>query len=385
MTALALRASLRVSEIASMAIRFLRRDFAKFVLLLAIQGPLLACTLSVLYAAAEAQDGSRATSLPLRSFRLCNTGPLAPYGADELNPADMSAKVTDPSWIVDASVLAVRISYPDGACGSDCRRKVADAFVSALNLWRQQCLRCGVGIFAFVIVDDIVYVEQNIARMFTDLLVPLEQRIVNSHQVLLGLTGDRPSGDGHVFGSYVRLERTDRSIADFCTRRFGESFRQLWPGRFKSAACNDSDPTASPPLATIKFVEAPPCGKAEFIACGKRDYGIEMDLENTAYVFRDDPTAVSVGEAPILLGAASAERVDIEAVFIHEIGHYLGLGHLQTKNLPARSPAVMLDTLDDDSCLSLAETMMLNSAASRGWRYRVEPCAGLRRRPVSKR
>lgn len=384
MTVLALRASIRVPEAARIAMRFARREFAKLVVL-AIQGPLLACMLSVLYAAAEAQDGSRATPLPLRNFRLCNTGPLAPYGVDELSPADMSAKVTDPSWIVDALVLAVRISYPDGACGSDCRRKVADAFVSALNLWRQQCLRCGVGMFAFVIIDDIVYIEQNIARMFTDLRLPLGQRIVNSHQALLGLTGDQPSGDGHVFGSYARLERTDPSIADFCTRRFGEPFQQLWPTRLRSAACNVSDQTAPPPLATIKFVEEPPCGRAEFIACGQRDSGIEMDLVSTAYVFRDDPTAVSVGEAPILLGSAFAERVDIEAVFIHEIGHYLGLGHLQTKNLPARSPAAMLDTLDDDSCLSLAETMMLNSAASRGWRYRVEPCAGLRRRSVSKR
>jgi hypothetical protein len=68
--------------------------------------------------------------------------------------------------------------------------------------------------FAFVVDDEFVYVEQNIAPRFADTKLSLVQRLLNSHEVLLGLTGTRPVGNGHVFGSYVRMRRDARALME---------------------------------------------------------------------------------------------------------------------------------------------------------------------------
>src|SRR5262249_14766583 len=128
---------------------------------------------------------------------------------------------------------------------------------------------------------------------------------------------------------------------------------------------------------TLAFSENSPCGK-EYLACGDPAKRIDVDLSNILYIVRTGSVI-----SPIL-GNPLSKSYDLHAVLLHETGHFLGLGHLQMKNQPATFPAVMLDTYRPDFCVSIAETMLLNSAAEANWKYRATTCKGLRRPPGTK-
>lgn len=317
--------------------------------------------------------------IPLRTYRWCPAYYLpGDSGRDEAAPPDLLQPLAKPTWIVDASVLKIKNEFPAGVCNLECRQQVSKVFVQSLNIWRHLCLKCKPGIFSVVVDDDDIYFDESVYTPLSDAKESLFNRLYKSYEASLNLRSEIPSNGDNVMGIYVRTRRHSGMMTDLCAHGLG-AFEAYWPGRLKAAACEGSNDNPVPTL-TLKYTFAAPCNEASFIACGKPGEGIELDLSSTAYGVRPDPRTWK-GSPPRLFGMASPtqEVIDLESVFIHEIGHFLGLGHLQIVNRPLKYPAAMLAEYNKDACISRAEINLLNNATEAGWQYIAKDCGGLKR------
>jgi len=311
--------------------------------------------------------------IPLRTDRWCPASPLRPYGKEELSPKDMKGQPSNPSWIVDLPVLSVRIEAPPRDCDGACSARIGLALAESVNLWRHLCLRCKTGFLAFVFVDGFLYVDEKVFPALFSGDGSLFERILRAERIMLGLDVV-PSSDGNAIDSYVRISRASAVGSGICSAELS-ALSSMWPGKLQNALCaRDSGGDASGFARLTVAFGANPCGK-DYLACGDPAKRIDFDIADTLY-------AVGTGAATsnVLGNPKSGPAVDLDAVMLHEMGHFLGLGHLQLKNQPAKFfPAVMLDAYRRDFCISVAETMMLNSMTEADWKYRATACSGLRR------
>lgn len=348
--------------------------FACALLSCVLDGPLFAAPAGVPDAAPSgAAVPADHLRIPLRTDRWCPASPLRPYGKQELAPKDMKGRPSNPSWIVDAPVLSVEIEAPPRACDDACTARIGLALADSVNLWRHLCLRCKPGFLAFVLVGGFVYVDEKIFPAVFSSDGTVFERILRAERIMLGLDAV-PSSDGNAIDSYVRISRATARGSDICSADL-PALSSMWPGKLQNALCGREAGGEAGRFVrlTVSFGDNP-CGK-DYLACGDPAKRIDFDIADTLY-------AVGTGaSASNLLGnPGSGPAVDLDAVMLHEMGHFLGLGHLQMKNQPAGFfPAAMLDAYRRDFCISIAETMMLNSMTEAGWKYRATACSGLRR------
>jgi hypothetical protein len=285
----------------------------------------------------------------------------------------MKGQPSKPSWIVDMPVLSVRIEAPQRDCDGSCLARIGLALAESVNLWRHLCLRCKPGFLAFVLVGDFIYVDE---KVFPALFSPdgtLFERILRAERIMLGLEVVA-SSDGNAIGSYVRISRDTAAASGICSTELS-ALSSMWPGRLQQALCARDATVEKGKYArlTVSFGDNP-CGK-KYLACGDPAKRIDFDISDTLYAVGTGASTVNVLGNP-----KAGPAVALDAVMLHEMGHFLGLGHLQMKNQPAKFfPAVMLDAYRGDFCISIAETMMLNSMTEAGWKYRATACEGLRR------
>lgn len=311
--------------------------------------------------------------IPLRTDRWCPASPLRLYGKEELAPKDMKGRPSNPSWIVDMPVLSVKIEAPAPECDGSCLARIGLTLAESVNLWRHLCLRCNPGFLAFVLVDDFVYVDEKVFPAFFSNDGTMFERIMRAQRIMLSLEAVA-SSDGNAIDSYVRVSRATAVASKICSANLS-AFSSMWPGKLQDALCapDPARETSTFARLTVSFGHNP-CGK-DYLACGDPAKRIDFDISDTLY-------AVSTGASTsnVLGNPQSGPAVDLNAVMLHEMGHFLGLGHLQMKNQPAGFfPAVMLDAYRPDFCISIAETMMMNSMTEAGWKYRATACSGLRR------
>jgi hypothetical protein len=231
---------------------------------------------------------------------------------------------------------------------------------------------------AFLVDERYVYIDENIYPILSDLQQSLFSRLLNAHRALLELDNAHPSGKENVVGSYIRVARSDPTISDICKHSLG-AFADLWPGGLQSAACSDHGSPVRPRSLSIVFSDAYACGDRDNIACTEPGFKIDINTSGSLFIAPD----LSGKETPVI-GNTKKDLRDILYVFIHELGHYLGLGHIDPRNMsPSNIYDIMLPVYRDagkqgPACISLAETMMLNSAVDADWPFAVKKCSGLR-------
>jgi hypothetical protein len=338
----------------------------------------------VLLPPTRAQRSCKSTDAVTISPRLdhwCPATPLAPYGEQELSPLDTNRKIIEPSWIVDAPVLAIAFDYPLGECNEQCRRLVSTTLAESLNSWRHLCLRCNPGLFAILVDDQYVYLEESMYGPLSDHERNLSSRLLDAHKALISLDNSRPAPNGRIIGSYVRVDRENPIVSDLCRTNLG-AFGSMWPGLLQSAACPSSNETdRRPPHLKVAFTRGIVCGTDADIACGTPGSRIDLTLSRASYVVRPATNSKKVPIVVHVIGDThSAQPYDLTSIFLHEIGHFLGIDHFNPAQRPARFPAALLSIYKDDFCLSPTEIMMMNSRADESWPYALRVQHGLHRR-----
>ncbi|RWO28627.1 MAG: hypothetical protein EOS10_24640 [Mesorhizobium sp.] len=310
--------------------------------------------------------------IPLLTDRWC-PGVFLPFGENEVDPSILDKPIENPASIADMPVIIVEITYPDGYCDEACQEKVTLALAQSVNLWRQSCLRCHRGLMAFTVVGETVFIDGQVWVAFTA-NTSLVEDVLAAHQTLLSLGDGSPTGTGHVMGSYVAAARSDPELTQFCQNDLS-GFKGFWPIPLAAAIC-DGSASLEPPTLGLAFVSHPPCGENAFFACGEPDRRIEMDVTNTRYELRSSP-GVGADRVFVLGNPTATMKVDLHAVFLHEVGHFLGLGHVTRTNLRDTFPAVMFHRPDNDLCMTMTDVLMLNSSADQSWAFRARVPEGL--------
>lgn len=351
----------------------LLRLVARVALFCIVAAPAFAAPDGVRETAPPRDIAAESVRIPLRTDRWCPASPLGPYGTEELSPKDMAGRPANPSWIVDTPVLSVRIEAPARDCDGACAARIGLSLAESANLWRHLCLRCKSGFLAFLLVDDFLYVDEKVFPALFSQDGSLFDRILRAERIMLGLE-TVPSSDGNAIASHVRISRASAVEGGICSAKMS-ALSSMWPGKLQNALCqtDSSGDTGGFARLTVGFGDNP-CGK-QYMACGDPAKRIDFDIADTLYA-----AGAGASNSIVIGNPKAAPPESLDAVMLHEMGHFLGLGHLQLKNQPAKFfPAVMLDRYRPDFCISIAETMMLNSMTEANWKYRATACSGLRR------
>ena len=323
----------------------------------------------------------RAEVRPVWTSHSCLT-PLQPYGTDELSPDDMSRPVEKGSWFRDLPLIRIEVDVPPGICEGQCTRRVSTAVADSLSLWRDACGRCSYDFLVAVVASSDLFLDERIYSALLNARNDVLSAIALADSQLSGIASFNSLG-GHVIVPYYRIAYTDRILEGLCLADPKE-FSVTWAIKLWSSICPKSaPPETSEPKLSLSFVKGDTaCGSAAlFLACGDPSKQVELTLWKTRYEIAQSPTR-EYGKSPrsLLLGDPAGMPVNLYAVLLHEIGHFLGLGHLQEKNrLPSSLKAAMQSTFDNAMCVSIADIMMLTSAADARWAYRAASCSGLRR------
>jgi len=195
---------------------------------------------------------------------------------------------------------------------------------------------------------------------------------LNAYATFLRLDGITPASRDHVIGTYTRVGIDHPLITELCASDLG-AFETEWPGRLKAAACGGAALAKSLPIA---FISSSACGRASLIGCATPGKDIEISAGRYSYVEMDRAPNPST-PPEFLFGNANGKSIDLHAVLLHEIGHFLGLDHLPAPLQPSNLPSVMLQTYDPRFCVSITDTNLLNNAADADWEHRAKPCSGL--------
>lgn len=322
---------------------------------------------------------------PAWTSRWC-LSPLAPYGSNELSPGDLTRPVIEGSWFRDRPAIRVDMHAPSATCKKSCFEQVSAATADAFTLWRYSCSRCSYDFLALIVTPTDVFVDE---RIYSALLrgptLPIAFKEADS-QMKDGTTLNESGSPEHIIRPYYRIPRSHPSLRRICELDESKDLASTWSRHLFQLQCGTSSDVASFPSLTLSFVEGDTdCGSAqEYIGCGNPAESVELTLWRTRYEIEDAPDRMSGVSKPVfVLGDPSGVRIDLHAILLHEIGHFLGISHLQSMNRPGSLAATMLATYDRTMCLSIADMMMLSSAADRLWKYASTTCEGLRR-PQSK-
>lgn len=332
------------------------------------------------YTTAATDSPERAELRPVWASRWC-LSPLAPYGTGELARDDQGRPVEKSSWFRDLPLIRIRIDTPGTTCNGVCRRRVSNAVADSLTLWRSSCGRCSYDFLAAVIAPNALFLDERIYEALSNRLIDPYSAVATADSQLSGVTSFK-SKSGHVIVPYYRVAYADPVLERFC-RADSRLFSAGWASKLWSALCRaPAHVPAHQPHLSLSFVMGDTaCGSAEdFLACGNPSKAVELTLWQTRYEAEASSTREhGMPSRVFVIGDPAGSPTDLHAVLLHEIGHFLGLPHLQDKNRPGSLKASMQTTLNNDMCVSIADIMMLTSAADALWSHRAIACSGLRR------
>lgn len=269
-----------------------------------------------------------------------------------------------------ATMLSVRITDPDQMLSTAERKAVADHLLTGMALWRPVCYLCTPDQLVLADVDGSRYALASLVEaldaFYTGQLreppFPASAALGGKYAQVLSLINARAQGRGLPSSvPYVQVPRPTAGFEGLCKDQFEnlpaalKRVRLAWECKGEPSRPDMSNLKASAQLAfRLTPLEGCPAG-ANTVACESSALKIELNAKDYRFVSRPGNQRLGRGK----------RDVDLQHVLTHEIGHWIGIGHLDEPG------SIMNEAMSQSRCIDTAATHAINILAA-GGRYPVK-------------
>lgn len=233
-------------------------------------------------------------------------------------------------------VLPAAGSVPIGSA----ERTAAETVVlQAASLWVYSCVACKPDNLAVVSVNGKVFVSETLYMLAgppRGFATPAPLEPVAAEEVLASLLGSSRIGTGAPFLPYRRTENPRKDFERVCTAKASERGTPTLK-RLQDTLCSDVVVPGTSANIRVNF-------KSGETACGHDAdiVGCRADHELTQYNVRDyrfvaPPSGITIGSGPV--------EVDLLQVVLHEMGHWIGVDHLN------QGESIMAPSMEQARCI----------------------------------
>lgn len=226
------------------------------------------------------------------------------------------------------------------------RKAVVDAMLTAVGNWRASCARCSPYQFSVIDIDGEVHVP---ATMLQGGPENFRATFARNYPFDKRIAINRNNGYFTDATPMVKVSGTLRQRRRFCNQEPDPQHGFSAPN---SPLCRPTlVPGADKMIIHVEWSKSKlPCGSRQgAVACWNGTDRIVMNLDEFSFY------AGNLGEP--LLGTAS-RQVDLVRVFTHEVGHWLGVGHLDAEG------SIMSAHFADARCIDDLAAARLNDIAA---------------------
>lgn len=246
-----------------------------------------------------------------------------------------------------AYALTVHTGLKSAGISQSTHSAVVDAMLAAIDLWRSACSRCTPYQFSVVDIDGVVYVPLG---MLQGRAGNFRATFETNFPFTSDFMTDKYMNTLMKTNSFVQVDDSLWQRRRFCNQRSEDEHHfstSESPLCRPTAVANDNER-----IVNFHWVaDSTPCGgDAGTVACWNGKDIISMNLHDYSFYVGD------IGAA--LLGT-SHRQVDLIRVLAHEVGHWLGLGHLKGQD------SIMQSFFSDARCLDNRALDELNAIAAR--------------------
>jgi len=270
-----------------------------------------------------------------------------------------------PKSFSTATTVRLTLSDPARMCDRQCALAVRNSVIKSIMLWKTGCSRCSLGNLLFIKFEDAIY--------FNDQTVQALQTYVVS-----GRPFPKP-GDRYVFTqapfllAYKKLDRSLAEITSLCAVKPTKPFDELCADPKASDLSEESE-------LTVEISDsANACKTASAIACASPEGSIQLRAHDHIFALPSEHGSLEFGR--------SGRKFDLTIVLLHELGHFFGLPHLDSKEIPAEAKSDIMAPAYHEAgeCVTKSDFNMLNQAVDPRWSFVLKGCAGLTFTPDSPR
>jgi hypothetical protein len=268
-----------------------------------------------------------------------------------------------PNSFSGSTRLAVAVEDESHALSPAAMSELESDVLSAIETWRLVCRNCNADNLSVAQVDGHRYLLAAIVAAFrspdpaTYNMPPLQQPKYSG--LFLDLNW-RSGGRGVVQQHFMRVEDTDPAIVRLCAEKPADLPIQIKRIQAAVGCLHHDHPDPSEVESAHLRVRAVPgftdCGEDKnIIACENGSVAVALNVRDYAFVDEN---------ANVLFGAGMS-KVALMHVVLHEVGHWIGLGHINSwGNImsPSMSDSRCIDLMDGNAVLSASEGTALPPA-----------------------
>ena len=242
--------------------------------------------------------------------------------------------------------------------------RIKAAILDATALWVRACRECRIDHLVVIAIDGETYLRSGFGRWiassankptdYTSPAVDLVLRLQLESYMFLQ-AGAGPSASIKPLEPYVAARSMAEGVARFCAAK-SDSSKAPSVADLQQALCRPDD--LAPRKAVKIAVELRPNGRTfcgrdpDIIACRADRILTELNVRDFKFRF---------GEAAGAVGAGAVE-LDLLPVLVHEMGHWIGLAHLDKGASIMASTAERARCIDEPTVAMLLDNLETDSA-----------------------
>lgn len=270
-----------------------------------------------------------------------------------------------------ATMLHIALTDPQNVLPPGARAQIANHVLLGMALWRPICYLCTDDQLALAKVDDTTYILESLQNALDDhyqqrrptlpvaAVQPQSPRILGGeYDQLLAVLGARHQARGLASNSgYQELAAHSVGVQGLCADSYDQLPLGLQRVRRALECVNDRDLPEVPVLrasARLAFLTGPlegcPSG-VDTVACESSALKIEFNAKDYRFVSHPDRQFIA---------GKGRRQADLLHVLAHEIGHWIGIGHLSQRG------SLMNEAMSESRCIDAAATNALNVLAAGG-------------------